>query len=93
MPIHRRRVVALALPALAAPLLAAGCSSPDPVLYTIPVKPGPVLTGFQARAGVNGVHYPPGFLRTPDQVARAGYDGLMRGRRVVVPYSFPRSRM
>jgi len=47
--------------------------------------PGPVLTGFQARAGVNGVHYPPGFLRTPDQVARAGYHGLMRGRRVVVP--------
>src|SRR6185295_14495327 len=47
--------------------------------------PGPVLTGFQARAGVNGVHYPRGFLRTADQVARAGYDGLMRGRRVVVP--------
>jgi short-subunit dehydrogenase len=47
--------------------------------------PGPVLTGFQARAGVNGVHYPRGFLRTPDQVARAGHDGLMRGRRVVVP--------
>jgi short-subunit dehydrogenase len=47
--------------------------------------PGPVLTGFQARAGVNDVHYPRGFLRTADQVARAGYDGLMRGRRVVVP--------
>ena len=47
--------------------------------------PGPVLTGFQARAGVNGVHYPRGFLRPADQVARAGYNGLMRGRRVVVP--------
>ena len=47
--------------------------------------PGPVQTGFQARAGVNGVHYPRGFLCTADQVARAGYDGLMRGRRVVVP--------
>jgi uncharacterized lipoprotein YmbA len=45
MPIHRRRMVALALPALGAPLLAAACSSPEPVLYTIPVKPGPVLTG------------------------------------------------
>lgn len=49
------------------------------------LAPGPVLTGFQARAGVNGVHYPRGFLRTADQVARAGYHGLMRGRRVVIP--------
>jgi short-subunit dehydrogenase len=47
--------------------------------------PGPVQTGFQARAGVTGVHYPRGFLQTADQVATAGYDGLMRGRRIVVP--------
>jgi uncharacterized protein len=47
--------------------------------------PGPVLTRFQARAGVHNGHYPPGFVRTVDQVARAGYEGLMRGRRVVVP--------
>jgi uncharacterized lipoprotein YmbA len=45
MPIYRRRLVSLALPALALPLLASACSSPEPVLYTIPVKPGPVLTG------------------------------------------------
>jgi uncharacterized lipoprotein YmbA len=47
MSINRRRMVSLALPALAGPLLlAAACSSsPEPVLYTIPVRPGPVLTG------------------------------------------------
>jgi uncharacterized lipoprotein YmbA len=45
MPISRRRLASLALPALALPLLATACSSPEPVLYTIPVKPGPVLTG------------------------------------------------
>jgi uncharacterized protein len=45
MSINRRRMVSLALPALAMPLLASACSSPEPVLYTIPVKPGPVLTG------------------------------------------------
>ena len=45
MPINRRRLVRLALPALALPALAGACSSPEPVLYTIPVKPGSVLTG------------------------------------------------
>lgn len=45
MPIDRRRLMSLALPALATPLLATACASADPVLYTIPVKPGPVLTG------------------------------------------------
>jgi uncharacterized lipoprotein YmbA len=46
MTINRRRLMSLAPPALALPLLAAACSSsPDPVLYTIPVKPGPVLQG------------------------------------------------
>ena len=45
MPISRRRLASLVLPALGVPLLAAGCSSPEPVLYTIPVKPGPVLAG------------------------------------------------
>jgi short-subunit dehydrogenase len=47
--------------------------------------PGPVLTGFQERAGVCTDHYPAGFLRTAEQVAHAGYKGLMLGRRVVVP--------
>jgi len=45
MSLSRRRLASLALPALAAPLLVAACSSPEPVLYTIPVKPGPVLPG------------------------------------------------
>ena len=45
MPIDRRRLMSLALPALATPMLATACASADPVLYTIPVKPGPVLTG------------------------------------------------
>ena len=40
MPLARRRFAGLALPALVA-----ACSSPDPVLYTIPMKPGPVLRG------------------------------------------------
>jgi uncharacterized protein len=39
MPLSRRRLACLALPAFAA-----GCSgSPDPALYTIQMKPGPVL--------------------------------------------------
>ena len=40
MPLSRRRLACLALPALAA-----GCASPDPVLYTIQMKPGAVLAG------------------------------------------------
>ncbi len=43
MPFGRRHLASLVLPALGLPLLAAACSSPDPVLYTIPMKPGPVL--------------------------------------------------
>jgi uncharacterized lipoprotein YmbA len=41
MPLSRRRLASFALP-----VLVAACStSPEPVLYTIPVKPGPVLPG------------------------------------------------
>lgn len=40
MPLARRQFVGLALPAFAA-----ACSSPDPVLYTLPMRPGPVLNG------------------------------------------------
>ena len=47
--------------------------------------PGPVPTEFQARAGILDVHYPRGFDRTAEDVARQGYRGLMRGRSVVVP--------
>ncbi len=46
MPLSRRRLASLALPALGLPSLLAACStSPEPVLYTIPVRPGPVLPG------------------------------------------------
>ena len=47
--------------------------------------PGPVSTEFQARAGVSGKR--PSWLlgKTADQVAKAGYDGFMAGRRLVVP--------
>src|SRR4051794_13448436 len=47
--------------------------------------PGPVPTEFQARAGIHDVHYPRGFGRTAEEVARQGYVGLMRGKAVVVP--------
>jgi uncharacterized protein len=47
--------------------------------------PGPVPTEFQARAGITDVHYPRGFDRSAEDVARQGYKGLMRGRAVVVP--------
>ena len=46
--------------------------------------PGPVLTEFQARAGVESRAVP--FLDLPaSQVAEAGYRGLMQGRRLVIP--------
>jgi hypothetical protein len=45
--------------------------------------PGPVPTEFQARAGIKRR---PGVMdRSAEEVAQAGYDGLMRGRRLVVP--------
>ena len=47
--------------------------------------PGPVPTEFQARAGILDVHYPRGFDRSAEDVARQGYRGLMRNRAVVVP--------
>lgn len=47
--------------------------------------PGPVPTEFQARAGIIDLHYPRGFDRPAEDVARQGYRGLMRNRAVVVP--------
>ncbi len=58
--------------------------------------PGPVPTEFQARAGIPRVPFPnraglprvvgAGVLTlSAERVAEIGYDGLMRGRRVVVP--------
>jgi short-subunit dehydrogenase len=45
--------------------------------------PGPVPTEFQARAGIP--RRPSILDRSAETVARAGYDGLMRGRRLIVP--------
>jgi len=49
--------------------------------------PGPVETEFQARAGIPQGYFPRLLARSAERVAREGYDGLMRGRRVVVPGS------
>ena len=49
--------------------------------------PGPVITEFQARAGIPEGYFPSFLARSAQRVARDGYDGLMRGRRVVVPGS------
>ena len=49
--------------------------------------PGPVPTGFQARAGMSDDALPRILTRSAEQVARDGYRGLMQGRRVVVPGS------
>jgi len=47
--------------------------------------PGPVKTEFQLRAGVEAS--PPSRLlgRTAQQVAEAGYEGFMAGKRLVIP--------
>lgn len=47
--------------------------------------PGPVPTEFAARAGVKGGLAPGRLSQSADQVAEAGYRGLMRGQRTVVP--------
>ena len=49
--------------------------------------PGPVETEFMARAGIPENHFPRLLSRSAERVAREGYDGLMRGRRVVIPGS------
>lgn len=48
--------------------------------------PGPVVTGFQKRAGMNAEAFsaPPGAAGA-QETAVAAYDGLMAGRRVVTP--------
>jgi short-subunit dehydrogenase len=47
--------------------------------------PGPVKTEFQSRAGVDTRPPSPLLRRTAEQVAQAGYDGFMAGKRVVIP--------
>jgi hypothetical protein len=48
--------------------------------------PGPVPTEFAARAGVSGGTLKPSILtKSADEVAEAGYRGLMGGHRIIVP--------
>ncbi len=47
--------------------------------------PGPVNTGFFAQAGMAREYFPAYLRQSPNQVARAGYEGFMGGHRVVVP--------
>jgi len=47
--------------------------------------PGPVATGFQARAGIGAKHFPRILQRSAERVARDGFAGFMQGRRLVVP--------
>jgi short-subunit dehydrogenase len=47
--------------------------------------PGPVLTEFHPRAGVDTTRIPRLLTCTAESVAQQGYDGLMRGKRIVVP--------
>ena len=47
--------------------------------------PGPVKTEFQLRAGLKSKPPPVLLGRTADQVAQAGYDGFMAGKRLVIP--------
>src|SRR5262249_57843345 len=48
------------------------------------VCPGPVPTGFQARAGLDE-NLSPLLARSTERVARDAYDGFMRRKRLVVP--------
>lgn len=47
--------------------------------------PGPVKTEFQKRAGIEGTRLFRGGAMDARTVALAGYYGLMRGRRIVIP--------
>ena len=47
--------------------------------------PGPVPTEFGERAGVKGGLAPGPLTQSVERVAEAGYRGLMRGQRIVVP--------
>ncbi len=47
--------------------------------------PGPTKSGFQSRAGIEGLSFVNQMSATSEAVARAGYHGLMRGKAVIVP--------
>lgn len=50
--------------------------------------PGPVATEFQARAGIPEANLPRVLAQSAEQVAEAGYRGLMAGKRCVIPGFF-----
>jgi short-subunit dehydrogenase len=47
--------------------------------------PGPVITNFQQRAHVGESHTKSPFLVDVREVARAGYEGMKQGKRLVIP--------
>ena len=47
--------------------------------------PGPVPTGFLRRAGIPSDYFPAFLARSAERVAREGYEGMMAGRRLVIP--------
>ena len=48
--------------------------------------PGPTRTGFQAAAGAEGARlFRIGGVMDAPEVARAGYEGMMAGKAIVVP--------
>ena len=53
--------------------------------------PGPVETEFMTLAGIPEGNFSNFLVRSAERVAQEGYDGLMRGRRVVVPGSANRA--
>jgi hypothetical protein len=50
--------------------------------------PGPVPTEFGVRAGISGSMAPAILTQSAEQVAEAGYRGLIQGQRTVVPGLF-----
>jgi hypothetical protein len=56
-------------------------------IHVTALCPGPVETEFMAHAGIPQGYFPRFLARSAERVARDGYNGLMRNRRVVVPGS------
>jgi uncharacterized protein len=48
--------------------------------------PGPTITDFQREAGVEGTRlFRSRLVMNAPEVARAGYEGMLRGKRIVIP--------